>query len=140
MATEVFNTAEIELEDGKAVILKPLPIKFLRKFMEEWNEGLDPKIVDGKPTRPITDKIAMDVYTKVNGIALSRQLKDVIDPVDQYENYKEFTGMLPKYLDYLEENMNIPNTNKVLEICGGIEADDPKLVEAAIAAMEAGTN
>lgn len=142
MANEVFNTSEITLDDGKKVTLKPLPIKFLRKFMKEWSEGLDPKIdpETNKATRPITDEVAMDTYTACNGIALSRQLADVIDPVKQYENYKEFSGMLEEYRDYLESNVDIPNTNKILEVCGGIQTDDPKLVEAAVAAMEAGQN
>ena len=145
MATEVLNKVEIELEDGKKVMIKSLPIKYLRKFMDEWNEGLDPKIdpETGKATRIINDQVAMDVYTACNGIALSRQLKDVIDPVDQYDNYKEFSGMKEAYRDYLEENVDIPNTNKILEVCGGIKDDDPKLVEAAMAALdqrEDGTN
>ena len=33
MATTVYDVVEIELSDGTAVILKPLPIKQLKKFM-----------------------------------------------------------------------------------------------------------
>lgn len=140
MATEVLNKVEIELEDGTKVTIKSLPIKYLRKFMDEWNEGLDPKLdpETGKATRVITDSVAMDVYTACNGIALSRQLTDKIPAVEQYDNYKEFSGMKEAYRDYLEENVDIPNTNKILEVCGGIQSDDPKLVEAALAAMDQG--
>lgn len=142
MATEVFNTAEITLDDGTVITLKPLPIKYLRKFMKAWNEGLDPQFnkETGEAERPITDEVAMDTYTVCNGIALSRQLKANIDPTKQYDNAMEFSGMTEEYKDYLESNLDIPNTNKILEVCGGISSDDPKLVEAAIAAMEAGTN
>lgn len=142
MATEPYATAEITLEDGKKVTLKPLPIKFLRKFMKEWSEGLDPKRdpETGKPTREVDDEVIMDTYTACNGIALSRQLTDKIEAVDQYDNYKEFSGMKDAYKEYLEENVNIPNTNKILEVCGGLASDDPKLMEAAVAQMEDGTN
>ena len=38
VATKVYDTFELELENGESVLIKPLPIKALRKFMELVNK------------------------------------------------------------------------------------------------------
>lgn len=139
MATNIHgNAREIVLEDGTRVTIKSLPIKLLRKFMDEWNDALAVK-TDGKGDPvPLSDNAFLDLYVRLNGIALSRQLHsaDKIKNVDQYDNPREFSGMTDTYKDYLEENVDVPNSELILEICGGIK-DDPKLQEAVAESLAA---
>lgn len=141
MATDINgNATEIVLEDGTPVTIKSLPIKLLRKFMNEWNATVGATDEEGRPV-PLTDDNFLDLYIRLNGIALSRQLSSAgkIDVVKQYGNPREFSGMSEEYKDYLEENVDVPNSEKILEICGGIK-DDPKLAEAVMANLEGGAN
>lgn len=145
MATEIHeDRVEIYLDDDTAVTIRPLPIKLLRKFMKAWNEGLEKKTDENGEPILLDDDGILDVYVQCNGIALSKQLhaSGKVNVVDQYDNPREFSGMTDLYKDYLEDNVDVPNSEKILEICGGIK-DDPKLMEAAmeaLAAAEAGTN
>lgn len=128
MANSIYDTLEVELEDGTKVTLKPLTIKYLRKFMHEWEQGfVDIKNEDGT-TRVLTEGEVMDIYIRCSGIALSRSLRDKVDVqyVGEYELHED-------YQNYLEDNLDIPTIHKVLEVCGGIQLDDPKLMEAAMA-------
>lgn len=142
MATDINgNAEEIVLEDGTKVTIKSLPIKLLRKFMGEWNGTVGAKDEDGKPV-PLNDDDFLDLYITLNGIALSRQLHAAgkVETIDQYDNPREFSGMTDNYKDYLEENVDVPNSEKILEVCGGIK-DDPKLAEAVLANLaEDGSN
>lgn len=107
MTTNIYDTAELELEDGTNVFIKPLPIKQLKKFMEVIRE-LDSEEVT-------TEEQAMDVFIKAAMICLEKTHPEV------GLNKENF-----------EELVNIPTMMKILEICGGLKLNDPNLLGAAL--------
>lgn len=116
MATSVYTTEEILLQDGEEVTLKPLNIKNLRKFMKKWKELGEVKEEDD----------VVDFIIDAGKICL--------------------TSLYPEYDDdeKYEEAVDIPTVHKIIEICAGIKLNDPELEAAARAAMmtatAAGTN
>ena len=70
MATQVYNTEEIALQDGREVELRPLVIARLRRFMEAWN----------KMGEAETDADGMDVYINCCGIALENNFREFLSP------------------------------------------------------------
>lgn len=140
MATDINgNAREITLEDGTRLTIKSLPIKLLRKFMNEWNTALSRTDENGEAKPALDDDGFLDLYIRLNGIALSRQLHHAgkVETIKQYDNPREFSGMTSEYFDYLEENVDVPNSELILEICGGIK-DDPKLAEAVMESLNQG--
>jgi hypothetical protein len=154
MANQVYTTEEMELENKFQVLLKPLTIKSLRKFMFEWSDGfkkmaeqeaLASAPADGTtdPTAPVVKEPAyegeqlVDLYVRCVAIALEKALSTEV--TTQYKN-----GVITKaYQDYIEENITMPGMEKVMQVCGGIDFDNPKLLAMAQAAQaemaEAGT-
>jgi hypothetical protein len=111
LATQLYDTVEIELQDGRKAVLKPLPIKHLRDFMA----------VVAKLDKVETEQDAIDIFIEASAIALRKSLPDLA-------NNKEA----------LEEALDVPTIWKIMEICGGIKLGDPNLVAAA--AKMSGTN
>jgi len=107
LATNVYDTAEIELEDGRTVTLKPLPIKILKKFMSKIRE-LDSDGVD-------SEEDAMEIFVQASMICLEKFAED-----------------LSSDRDLFEDNVNVPNMMKILEVCGGLKMNDPNLLGAAL--------
>lgn len=107
MATTVYSVEEIELQSGDKVKLKPLSIKELRKFMAVMDTAKDAK----------TEADSLNVLIDACAIALEKQLPDLV-----------------KDKDKLEDALDVPTINRILEICGGIKLDDPNLVAAAVLA------
>lgn len=112
MATKVYDTLEIELENGDVVELKPLPIKALRKFMEVIN-----KIEDDENQSELG---AMDVF--LNGAIVC--LKG-LNP-EKYGDMKD---------EEFEEILSVPAILKILEVAGGLKSADPNLMGAALVGM-----
>ncbi len=107
MATTVYDVEEIELQNGNKVKLKPLSIKQLRKFMAAVQK-----------TQEATDENAtLSVLIDACAVALETQLPDLV-----------------KDRDLLEEALDVPTINRILEVCGGIKMDDPNLIAAAVLA------
>ena len=107
MATTVYSVEEIELQNGAKVRLKPLSIKELRKFMEVMQR-----------TAEVTDEDkTLDLLIEACGVALEKQLPELV-----------------KDKDALEDALDIPTINRILEVCGGIKMDDPNLLAAAVLA------
>ncbi len=104
MATQLYDTVEIELQDGRQVKLKPLPIKYLRDFMEVVTKLDDVK----------NEKEAIDIFIDACAIALKRSLPD-----------------LAGNREALEEALDVPTIWKIIEVCGGIKLGDPNLIAAA---------
>lgn len=113
MATTVYTVEEIELQDGTTYGFKPLNLKLLRRFMKEFT-SLEP--VE-------TEDESIDQFVSLVSIC--------IESVD-----KE----LAADRDKLEEVLDNPTIFKIIEVCTGIKLNDPNLVAAAMAAMEAGQN
>lgn len=107
MATTVYDVEEIKLQNGDTAQLKPLSIKQLRKFMA----------VMTKAQEATTEDQSLTVLIDACAIALEVQLPELI-----------------KDRDKLEEALDVPTINRILEVCGGIKLDDPNLVAAAVLA------
>jgi hypothetical protein len=107
LATTVYDVEEIKLQNGATVQLRPLSIKELRKFM----------LVLNKTQNVTNESESLDVLIDACGIALEKQLPDLV-----------------KDRDALEEALDVPTINRILEVCGGIKLDDPNLLAAAVLA------
>lgn len=116
MATTVYTTEEVELQDGTTVTLKPLNIKGLRKFMkvmagfgsvESEEDGLE-VLIDAAAI--CLAKVAPQYYDKTKGEngGASEEFEDVAD---------------------------MPTVYKILDVCGGVKLNDPNLLAAAEAAL-----
>ena len=107
MATTVYDVEEIELQNGAKAKLKPLSIKQLRKFMEVVK-----KIQDSQE-----EDVTLGILIDACAVALETQLPDLVADRDK-----------------LEEALDVPTINRILEVCGGIKMDDPNLIAAAVLA------
>ena len=107
MATTVYDVEEITLQNGDKVTLKPLTIKDLRAFMEAIN----------KTAEATTENDTLTVLIDACAVALSKQLPELV-----------------KDRDLLEDALDVPTINRILEVCGGIKMDDPNLLVAAVLA------
>ena len=107
MATTVYDVEEITLQNGNKVTLKPLTIKDLRLFMEAIQ----------KTAEATTENDTLTVLIDACAVALAKQLPDLV--ADR---------------DALEDALDVPTINRILEVCGGIKMDDPNLLAAAVLA------
>jgi hypothetical protein len=107
LATTVYNVEEIELQNGAKAKLKPLSIKELRKFMAAISktEGIE------------TEEDTLNLLIDACAIALEKQLPDLV-----------------KDRDALEDALDVPTINRILEVCGGLKMDDPNLLAATVLA------
>ena len=133
MAKEVYTQREITLQDGRDVVLKPLPIARLRRFMKAW----------GDFTNVTSEEEGFNVFINCSGIALENNYRNDFDTLKaSKEEQEEGEYLSPEYKNYLEETLDLDTIYIVLEVCGGLKLNDPKLLEAAEAALrdQAGTN
>ena len=107
MATTVYDVEEITLQNGNKVTLKPLTIKDLRKFMEAIQ----------KTEEATNENDTLTVLIDACAVALAKQLPELV--ADR---------------DALEDALDVPTINRILEVCGGIKMDDPHLLAAAVLA------
>lgn len=107
MATTVYDVVEIELGDGTNVILKPLPIKQLKKFMAVIKEIELPENE--------SEEAAMEVFIKAAMVCLEAVKSPLAEDKDKFE-----------------EVIDTPTMMKILEVCGGIKLNDPNLLGAAL--------
>ena len=107
MATTVYSVEEITLQDGSTVKLKPLSIKELREFMLALQKAGD----------STSETETLNVLIDAVAVALKKQLPDLV--ADR---------------DALEDALDVPTINRILEVCGGIKMDDPNLLAAAVLA------
>lgn len=130
MANTVYETTEIELSDGTEVTLKPLNIARLRRFMAAW-DGM-------KDVEPGSNE-SMDVFLNCAGIGLESQLSE-IESEKETPRFKDTKGkngkvLDTKYQEYLEDVLDLDTIFLVLKIAGGLDLQDPKLVQAAMDAL-----
>lgn len=134
MATQVYAQKEINLQDGTEVTLRPCPIGRLRRFMEAWSKFSEVK----------TDDDGYDVFINCAGIALEENFKGKFDTLKANDTEKKKGEVLnADYKEYLEDTLDLDTIYIVLDVCGGLKLNDPKLMEAALAAAAAeqvGTN
>lgn len=127
MASRVYNEESITLQDDKEVLLRPLPIGRLRRFMDAWGKFADAK----------TDDDGFNVFINCSGIALEENFKGKFDALKASKDEVEAGEYLSaEYKEYLEETLDLDTIYKILEVTGGIKLNDPKLMEAVLEAQE----
>lgn len=107
MATTIYDTAELELENGDKITVKPLPIKQLKKFMKIIRE------LDSEDIKNEED--AMDIFIEASMVCLEKTRPDLSEDKEAFE-----------------DNVNVPTMMKILEVCGGLKMNDPNLLGAAL--------
>ena len=107
MATTIYDVEEIQLQNGATVKLKPLTIKELRKFM----------IAIQKTANTTSEDETLDILIDACAVALEKQQPELV-----------------ANRDLLEDALDVPTINRILEVCGGIKLDDPNLLAAAVLA------
>lgn len=127
MATKIYKTKEIILQDDTEVLLRPLPIARLRRFMDAWSEF--DKLPDGDD--------GLNILINCAGISLENNFKGKFDSMKANAEEREGGEHLsPEYKDYLEEVLDVDTIYEIMDVCGGIKLNDPKLLEAAIQMQE----
>lgn len=131
MAKEAYDKVPLLLSDGTEVVLKPLNIGRLRRFMKAWGQI--------KEVDPEDETAGFDIFVNCAGIALEPELKD---------QFKETKGegdrwLSEEYQEYLEDVLDMESIYKILEVCGDLKlrqlADDPNLLRA-VQEAQAGKN
>lgn len=113
MATTVYQTEDIILQDGTEITLKRLNIKNQRKFMNRF-ENLEVTESNDEAT---------DQMVELAKICLVGVLKGTKHEENSQDD------------EWLEEVLDEPTIYKIIEVCAGIKLNDPNLLAAAAAAM-----
>lgn len=113
MATKIYDTFELELENGLVVNLKPLPIKHLRKFMDIIGKMSNEDIAS-------SEMGAIDIFVEAAIVCL-RGL--------QQDDFKDMQD------EDIEEILTVPTMLKILDVAGGLKTTDPNLMGAALAGV-----
>jgi hypothetical protein len=111
IASTVYDTLELELQDGTEVVLRPLPIKRLRlatNTLASFSKRAASGEFDEMPETEAND-IFIDTLVKVVAITLEKKHRDIIDD--------------------LEDILDIPTMYKIVEIATGwkFNQDDDEL-------------
>lgn len=93
MATKIYESATIELVDGTELYITPLKVKFLREFMDKFEEIHSTK----------DDDEALMVLSECARIAMKQYCPSI------------------KTLEDLEDSVDLPTVYKILEIAAGIK-------------------
>ena len=95
MASKIYNTGIIELIDGTELYLTPLKIRYLREFMEKFENV---KSASG-------DAEAVSALAECARVAMKQCYPSI------------------KTIDDLEDSINLPTIYKILDIAAGIKVD-----------------
>jgi hypothetical protein len=133
MATTVGTIETLQLDDGKEVTIKALPIATLNRFLEEWR-----KIADTE-----TEDDSTRVLINCCGIALyKRNFADDYASKPKKDEEDEGAVLAQDYYDYLSENLDMPTIYRIMKVAGDLDIDpnDPKVQAALARVMEAQEN
>jgi hypothetical protein len=97
MATEIYKTKNIYLFDGTEIEIMPLKIKYLREFMDAFNNIKQTK----------NDDEAMQVLVECTRIAM-----------------KQYYPQISKSIQDLEDNIDLPTVHEILDVAGNIKIGD----------------
>jgi hypothetical protein len=97
MATEIYKTKNIYLFDGTEIEIMPLKIKYLREFMDAFNNIKQTK----------NDDEAMHVLVECTRIAM-----------------KQYYPQISKSIQDLEDNIDLPTVHEILDVAGNIKVGD----------------
>ena len=129
MATRIYKQVEITLQDDTDVVLRPLPIGRLRRFMDAWGKFSDVE----------DDEQGFNVFINCAGIALEENFKGKFDSLKASKDEKEAGEFLSaEYKEYLEETLDLDTIYEILEVTGGIKLSDPNLQERVETALNEG--
>jgi hypothetical protein len=81
---------------------------------------------------------AFDIYINCCGIALEKSVENDFPKTKDADNV-----ITDEYREYLEDVLDMDTIYKILEVCGGLKLNDPKLLaeaERIAAEAQAGTN
>ena len=118
MASQVFKTETITLMSGREIELKPLNIKGVRKFqqkLKDYNKALEEAAKQGE----MQEDQFIDNFVEMTQVCLARLAPDLADS-------KEL----------IEEELDIDTIFKILEVCAGMNFNDPNLQTAAMLAAQ----
>jgi len=101
MATKVYETLELELQDGTVITVKPLNLKNLRAVMKEWQGA----------SKVETEDEFLEILIKCTGIAMGQ--------------------LCPEKVETVEEDLDLQTMYKILEIAADIKLNNPNLIAAA---------
>lgn len=108
MATRVGTYEEITLQDGTDLVLKPLTIKGLRKFMKQFE----------KFTAAESEEEGLDQLIECAAICIQKDAPQYWD------------GKVQHSTEAWEDAADMPSIYKIIEVCGGIRLNDPNLLAA----------
>lgn len=111
MATKIYESIELELLDGKSIVVKPLSIKNLREVMKTWGKAQDVE----------TEDDFLEVLIECTQIAM-----------------KQFAPELALDREKLEDSVDLQTMYKILEVGADIKLNDPNQLKAAM--EQAGQN
>lgn len=150
MATTVYTTEEYKLGDGTEVELKPLNIKRLRKFQKLWNAYLRTASSMAEEIKAEEERAAKE-SAETGELVKPKEIYTDDDFTDMQMDY--FTQMLEvclaeyrggkeddSYRNWIEDCVDEQTMYKIFEVCGNLKLNDPKLMEAARAAVQDGMN
>lgn len=112
MATSVYVTEDIGLQDETSVTLKPLNIKTLRTFM---------KVMEKFGEEGATEEDGLEVLLDASALCLKSQRPEFWDNDKHTEAY--------------EDAVDMPTVYHILDVCGGIKLNDPNLLAMAQEAL-----
>ena len=110
MATTVYDVEEIQLSNGDTLVIKPLTIKHLKKFLKVMKKMEDDSIE--------SEEQVMEIFVEGAMVCLE-QLKPE----------------LSQDLEKFEEVIEVPTLMKILEVAGGLKLNDPNLSAASLAGI-----
>lgn len=113
MATTVYTTEEVQLQDESTVTLKPLNIKNLRKFMKTMESFADAE----------TEDEGLEVMLDASALCLKSERPEFWDNDSN------------KHSESFEDSVDMPTIYKILDVCGGLKLNDPNLLAAAQEAL-----
>ncbi|QNN99140.1 tail assembly chaperone [Streptomyces phage Faust] len=112
MATSVYVTEEIGLQDETTVTLKPLNIKSLRAFM---------KIMEKFGDEETTEEEGLEILLDASALCLKAQRPEFWEGNKHTEAY--------------EDAVDMPTVYHILDVCGGVKLNDPNLLAMAQEAL-----
>lgn len=122
MAKKVYDTEEISLQDDTEVVLKPLAIGRLRRFMDAWEKFSEVE----------NDDEGFNVFINCAGIALEENFKGKFDSLKASKDEQESGEVLSgEYKEYLEEVLDLATIYKILDVGGGVKLSNENLATAA---------
>jgi hypothetical protein len=114
LATSVYTTEEVQLQDDTTVTLKPLNIKALRKFM---------KVMEKFGEEQTTEDEGLEILLDASALCLKGQRPEFWNTDEDCHS------------DSYEEAVDMPTVYKVLDVCGGVKLNDPNLLAMAQEAL-----